>query len=39
MIAIRGDLLGLVRAARTLGYEDVKVQSNGLVLGQGETRA
>jgi molybdenum cofactor biosynthesis enzyme MoaA len=35
---IRGDLLGLVRAARRLGYEDVKVQSNGLVLGQGTTR-
>ena len=33
---IRGDLLGLVRAARTLGYEDVKVQTNGLVLGQGD---
>jgi hypothetical protein len=31
---MRGDLLGLVRAARTLGYADVKVQSNGLVLGQ-----
>lgn len=36
---IRGDLLGLVRAARTLGYEDVKVQSNGLVLGQGDNAA
>lgn len=33
---IRGDLLGLVRAARTVGYEDVKVQSNGLVLGLGD---
>ncbi len=33
---IRGDLLGLVRAARTLGYDDVKVQTNGLVLGQGD---
>lgn len=28
---IRGDLLGLVRAARRLGYSDVKVQSNGLL--------
>jgi len=28
---IRGDLLGLVRAARSLGFEDVKVQSNGLL--------
>lgn len=36
---IRGDLLGLVRAARTLGYDDVKVQSNGLVLGQGDNAA
>ncbi len=31
---IRRDLLGLIRAARTLGYTDVKVQSNGLVLAQ-----
>jgi cyclic pyranopterin phosphate synthase len=29
---IRGDLLGLVRAARALGYGDVKLQSNGLLL-------
>ncbi len=29
---IRGDLLGLVKAARALGYEDVKLQTNGLVL-------
>lgn len=36
---IRGDLLGLVRAARRLGYADVKVQSNGLVLGQGDNAA
>ena len=28
---IRPDLLGLVRASRRLGYEDVKVQSNGLL--------
>lgn len=33
---IRGDLLGLVRAARTLGFSDVKVQTNGLMLGQGD---
>jgi cyclic pyranopterin phosphate synthase len=31
---IRSDLLGLCRAARRLGYTDVKVQSNGLVLAQ-----
>lgn len=29
---IRPDLLGLVRAARTLGYGDVKLQTNGLLL-------
>ncbi|MCA9696861.1 MAG: radical SAM protein, partial [Myxococcales bacterium] len=29
---IRADLLGLVRAARKLGYGDVKIQSNGLLL-------
>ncbi|MCS6798903.1 MAG: radical SAM protein [Myxococcota bacterium] len=29
---IRPDLLGLVRAARRLGYVDVKVQTNGLLL-------
>ena len=28
---IRKDLLGLVRAARELGYSDIKVQSNGLL--------
>ncbi len=28
---LRADLLGLVRAARALGFEDVKVQSNGLL--------
>ena len=28
----RGDLLGLVRAARRQGYRGVKVQTNGLVL-------
>ncbi|HJL17665.1 MAG TPA: radical SAM protein [Sandaracinaceae bacterium LLY-WYZ-13_1] len=28
---IRRDLVGLVRRARELGYEDVKVQSNGLL--------
>lgn len=29
---IRGDLLGLVKAARALGYGDVKLQTNGLLL-------
>ncbi|MDP1823182.1 MAG: radical SAM protein [Archangium sp.] len=29
---IRGDLLGLVSAARALGFRDVKVQTNGLML-------
>jgi hypothetical protein len=33
---IRRDLLGLVRAARALGYADVKVQTNGLLLGHGD---
>lgn len=33
---MRRDLLALVRAARRLGYADVKVQTNGLVLGQGD---
>lgn len=28
---IRGDLIGLVRASRKLGFTDVKVQSNGLL--------
>lgn len=28
---IRGDLLGLIRAAGKLGYADIKVQSNGLL--------
>ncbi len=28
---IRPDLIGLVRAARKLGYSDVKIQSNGLL--------
>lgn len=32
---IRADLLKLVRAARRLGYEDVKVQSNGLRYAHG----
>jgi cyclic pyranopterin phosphate synthase len=31
---LRSDLLGLVRAARSLGYGDVKVQSNGLLYAQ-----
>lgn len=29
---IRGDLLGLVKAARVVGYRDVKLQTNGLLL-------
>lgn len=29
---IRPDLLGLVKAARTVGYDDVKLQTNGLLL-------
>ena len=32
---IRSDLLGLVRAARSLGYSDIKVQSNGLLFAHG----
>jgi molybdenum cofactor biosynthesis enzyme MoaA len=35
----RGDLLGLVRAARRQGYRGVKVQTNGLVLGVGANAA
>lgn len=31
---IRGDLLPLVREARRLGFEDVKVQTNGLLLAE-----
>ncbi len=33
---IRRDLIGLVKAARRLGFIDVKVQTNGLVLGQAD---
>ena len=32
---IRRDLVGLVREARSLGYSDIKVQSNGLLFAQG----
>lgn len=32
---IRQDLLGLVRFSKQLGYEDVKIQSNGLLLAHG----
>lgn len=32
---LRGDLLALVRRARSLGFVDVKLQSNGLLLGAG----
>jgi cyclic pyranopterin phosphate synthase len=31
---IRGDLLGLVRTAREVGFGDVKVQSNGLMFAE-----
>lgn len=33
---IRRDLLTIVRAGRTLGFKAIKVQSNGLLYGQGE---
>lgn len=36
---IRGDLLGLVDAARRLGFVDRKLQTNGLMLGQGDNAA
>lgn len=36
---LRADLLGLVRAARQLGFAGVKVQTNGLVLGAGDNAA
>lgn len=32
---LRADLLGLVRAAKQLGYASVKLQSNGLLLAHG----
>jgi MoaA/NifB/PqqE/SkfB family radical SAM enzyme len=32
---LRADLLALVREARRLGYDDIKVQSNGLLYAQG----
>ncbi|MFV8753196.1 radical SAM protein [Nannocystaceae bacterium ST9] len=32
---IRRDLVGLIKSARSLGYLDVKLQSNGLLLGSG----
>lgn len=31
---IRGDLVGLIKASRKLGYADVKVQSNGLLFSE-----
>ncbi len=31
---IRADLLGLVRAARRLGFEEIKLQSNGLLFAE-----
>lgn len=33
---LRADLLPLVRRARALGFDDVKLQSNGLLLGAGD---
>jgi uncharacterized Fe-S cluster-containing radical SAM superfamily protein len=36
---IRGDLLGLLNAARSLGFVGRKVQTNGLMLGQGDNAA
>ncbi len=33
---LRGDLLPLLRRARALGFDDVKLQSNGLLLGAGD---
>ena len=33
---LRGDLLGLVGAAKQLGFRDIKVQTNGLMLAQAE---
>ena len=36
---IRGDLLGLVAAARRLGFDDIKVQTNGLLVGHGDNAA
>lgn len=36
---IRPDLLGLVRAAKRLGFTAIKLQSNGLLLGAGDNLA
>ena len=36
---IRRDLLSLVRYARTLGFDDVKVQSNGLLFAERDNAA
>lgn len=36
---IRQDLLAIVRAARALGFADIKVQSNGLMYAQGDNLA
>lgn len=36
---IRPDLLTIVRAGRTLGYADIKVQSNGLLYAYGDNLA
>lgn len=36
---IRSDLLGLLRAAKALGYGEIKLQSNGLLLGAGHNLA
>jgi uncharacterized Fe-S cluster-containing radical SAM superfamily protein len=36
---IRGDLIGLIRTARELGFVDVKVQTNGLLLAHAPNLA
>ncbi|MCB9756343.1 MAG: radical SAM protein [Myxococcales bacterium] len=36
---IRRDLIGLVRAARQLGFDDIKLQSNGLLYAQADNVA
>ncbi|NJK33448.1 MAG: radical SAM protein, partial [Deltaproteobacteria bacterium] len=36
---LRRDLVGLVKAARQLGYADIKVQSNGLLFSPPQRRA
>lgn len=36
---LRRDLLALVRHARALGFDDIKLQTNGLLLGAGDNLA